>query len=130
MSELYTKLVSNVIFPLQERLKHHDTVAVHRQMEETQWWPRERIEALQLERLRQLISHAEHFVPYYRDLLKKIGLTAADFKSLADLQRIPFLTKPVIRSNLEGLKSAKGAAPCALQHRRLLRRTANFLHRQ
>ena len=107
MSELYTKLVSNVIFPLQERLKHHSTVAVHRQMEETQWWPRERIEALQLERLRQLISHAEYFVPYYRDLLKKIGLTAADFKSLADLQRIPFLTKPVIRSNLEGLKSQK-----------------------
>lgn len=107
MSELYTKLVSNVIFPLQERLKHHDTVAVHRKMEETQWWPRERIEVLQLERLRQLISHAEHFVPYYRDLLEKIGLTAADLKSLADLRRIPFLTKPIIRSNLEGFKSEK-----------------------
>jgi phenylacetate-CoA ligase len=107
MSELYTKLVSNVIFPLQERLKHHDTVAVRRKMEETQWWPRERIEALQLEKLRQLISHAQQFVPYYRDLLKKIGLTAADLQSLADLQRIPFLTKPIIRSNLEGFKSEK-----------------------
>lgn len=107
MSGLYTKLVSNVIFPLQERLKHHDTVAVHRAMEETQWWPRERIEALQLERLRQLISHAEQFVPYYRDLFKKIGLPAAGLQSLADLQRIPFLTKPIIRSHLEGFKSEK-----------------------
>lgn len=107
MSELYTKLVSNVIFPLQERLKHHDTVAVRRKMEVTQWWPRERIEALQLERLRQLISHAEQFVPYYRDLLKKIGLTAADIRSLADLQRIPFLTKPIIRTNLDGFMSEK-----------------------
>lgn len=107
MSELYTKLVSNVIFPLQERLKNHSTVAVHREMEDTQWWPRERIEALQLERLRQLISHAEQFVPYYRDLFQKIGLTAADLQSLADLQRIPFLTKPIIRSNLEELKSQK-----------------------
>ena len=107
MSALYTKLISNVIFPLQERLKHHDTVAVRRKMEETQWWSRERIEALQLERLRQLISHAQQFVPYYRDLFKKIGLTAADLQSLADLQRVPFLTKPIIRSNLEGFKSEK-----------------------
>ena len=104
---LYTALVSNVLFPLQERLKKHDTVAIRSAMEDSQWWPRERIEALQLERLRQLISHAEQFVPYYRDLFKKIGLTAADLQSLADLQRIPFLTKPIIRSNLEGFKSEK-----------------------
>ena len=107
MSELYTKLISNVIFPLQERLKDHNTVAVKRQMEQTQWWPRERIEALQMQKLRQLISHAEQFVPYYRNLFKKTGLTAADLHSLADLQRIPFLTKPDIRSNLEGFKSEK-----------------------
>ncbi len=107
MSEFYTKLVSNVIFPLQERLKHHDTVAVRRQMEDTQWWPRQRIEALQLEKLRQLLSHAEHFVPYYRDLFKEIGLTATSIQSLADLQRIPFLTKAIIRGNLEGFKSEK-----------------------
>ena len=104
---LYTALIASVILPLQERLKHHDTVAVLRKMEETQWWPRERVEALQLERLRQLISHAQQFVPYYRDLFKAIGLTAADVRTLADLQRIPFLTKPIIRSNLEGFKSEK-----------------------
>jgi phenylacetate-CoA ligase len=107
MSEFYTKLVANVIFPLQERLKHHDTVAIRRQMEETQWWPRERIEALQLQRLRRLISHAEQFVPYYRTLFKKIGVTVANLQSLTDLQQIPFLTKPIIRSNLEGFKSEK-----------------------
>ena len=46
MSDLYTKLVSNVIFPVQERLKHHNTVAVRQQMEQSQWWPRKRIEEL------------------------------------------------------------------------------------
>lgn len=107
MSDLYTKLVSNVIFPLQERLKHHNTVAVRQQMEQSQWWPRERIEELQIRRLRRLISHAEQFVPYYRDLFKKTELTAADIHSLSDLQRIPLLTKQDIRSNLEGFKSEK-----------------------
>jgi phenylacetate-CoA ligase len=104
---LYTALVANLLFPLQEKLKKHGTVAIRSAMDDSQWWPSERIEALQLERLRQLISHAEQFVPYYRDLFKKIGLTAADIQSLADLQRIPLLTKPIIRSNLESFKSEK-----------------------
>ena len=107
MSALYTKLVANFIFPIQERLKHHDTVAVRKKMDESQWWPRERIEALQLDRLRNLVSHAEQHVPYYRELFEKIGLTAASIQSLADLQRIPFQTKPIIRNNLERFKSDK-----------------------
>lgn len=107
MSELYTRLVSNVIFPLQERLKNHNTVAIHRQLEQTQWWPRERIEAFQLQRLRQLISHAEQFVPYYRNLFNSIGLTAADIHSHADLKHIPFLKKSDIRGNLESFKSER-----------------------
>ena len=104
---LYTALVAKLLFPLQEKLKKHGTVAIRSALDDSQWWPSERIEALQLERLRQLISHAEQFVPYYRDLFKKIGLTAADIQSLADLQRVPFLTKPIISSNLEGFKSEK-----------------------
>jgi len=38
MSGLYTRFVSGLLFPLHERLKRHDTVAVRRQMEQTQWW--------------------------------------------------------------------------------------------
>jgi hypothetical protein len=40
MSDIYTRLVANVLFPVQERLKHHDTVKVRQAMEESQWWPR------------------------------------------------------------------------------------------
>jgi len=54
MSGLYTRLVSDLLFPLHERLKHHDSVALRRGLEDSQWWPRERIEALQLDRLRAL----------------------------------------------------------------------------
>jgi phenylacetate-CoA ligase len=107
MSALYTQLVANFIFPIQERLKHHDTVAVRKKMDESQWWPLEKIEALQLDRLRNLVSHAEQHVPYYRELFEKIGLTASSIQSLVDLQRIPFLTKPIIRNNLEHFKSDK-----------------------
>jgi phenylacetate-CoA ligase len=112
MVSLYTRLVSGLLFPLHERLKGHDTVAVRRHMEETQWWDPERIEALRLERLRGLLEHATQHVPYYREQLGSLGLRPADIRSIADLARLPFLDKSGIRGNLERLKSdqARGLA--------------------
>ena len=107
MSGIYTKLVSGLLFPIHERLKHHTTVAVREKLEETQWWPRERLEALQLNRLRNLLTKVQNNVPYYRDLFASIGFNAEDIRSLDDLKRLPFLTKPIIRKNQEQLKSAK-----------------------
>lgn len=112
MSSLYTALVSGLIFPLHEHLKHHSTVPVRKRMEDSQWWPLERLERLQLQRLRALLTKAQKDVPYYRDLFATRGFNAADVASLNDLQRLPFLTKPIIRQNQEQLKSdqAKGLA--------------------
>jgi len=105
MSDLYTRLVSGVLFPLQERLKGHDTVRVRRAMEASQWWPRERIEALQLARLRRLLADAGAHVPYYRDLFARLGFDPRALRRLADLQALPFLTKPLIRAQREALRA-------------------------
>lgn len=102
---LYTQLVSGFIFPLQERLKHHSTVSVHREMEASQYWPPERLEALRGARLKALLSHAGRHVPYYRDLFARIGFEPAAVASTADIRRLPFLDKPIIRANTEALKS-------------------------
>lgn len=112
MPDLYTRLVSGLVFPLQERLKAHDTVAVRKQMEESQWWPRERLEALQLERLKALLKHAGQHVPYYRKLFARLGFDPAAVTRLADLQALPLLGKAEIRANEEGLK-ADGAVGLA-----------------
>ncbi len=101
---LYTSLISSVVFPLQEHLKKHSTVAVHRRMEETQWWPRQRIEALQLQRLRELLADVGQRVPYYREVFSSIGFTPEKVDSIADLRALPFLTKAVIRANTDALK--------------------------
>jgi phenylacetate-CoA ligase len=104
MSGLYTRFTAGVVFPLHERLKRHTTVAVRRRLEETQWWPAERLQALQVERLRALLVDAGRHVPYYRDLFRERGFDPAGIKSLADLQRLPFLTKPLIRTHTDALK--------------------------
>lgn len=101
---MYTRLISSLIFPLQEALKSHDTVRVRRSHERTQWWPAERIEALQLERLRALLAAAGTEVPYYRDLFARLRFDPAALRSVADLQALPFLDKATIRAHTEALK--------------------------
>lgn len=98
-STLWTRLVSRLIFPFHERLKGHDSVARLHALEESQWWPHEKLAAYRVERLRGLLDHAGRHVPYYRDMFRQIGFDPVQLSSLADLQRLPLLTKPLIRAN-------------------------------
>lgn len=109
---LYTSLVSELLFPLHERLKRHDTVALRRRMEEVQWWSAERIAALQLQRLRELLQDVAVNVPYYRGLFKQLGFVPDQIQHTADLQRLPLLTKSIIRANTDALRhvDAQGLA--------------------
>ena len=103
---LYTSFVSSVVFPVHERLKGHDTVALRRQMEERQWWPAERIADFQLQRLRELLLDAAANVPYYRDLFAQLAFDPVSIQNIADLQRLPLLTKAGIRANTDALRHA------------------------
>lgn len=108
----YTSLIASLLFPLQERLKGHDTVAVRRQMEEAQWWSADQIAELQLKRLRALLADIGAHVPYYRELFAREAFDPLSVNSVQDLQRLPFLTKSVIRANTDALKhqQAQGLA--------------------
>ncbi|PWB56143.1 MAG: capsule biosynthesis protein CapK, partial [Nitrosomonadales bacterium] len=101
----YTRMVSSCLFPLHEKLKHHDTVRIRKEMERTQWLSPDRLEALQLERLRKFLSNAGKHVPYYRRLFHDKAFDPAGIRSLADLARLPFLSKEIIRANTDQLKS-------------------------
>jgi phenylacetate-CoA ligase len=59
--------------------------------------PREELEALQVEKLRQAVGWALR-TPYYAKVLPSVGIKSAeDIRSLADLQRIPFTQKNDLR---------------------------------
>lgn len=59
--------------------------------------PREKIRALQTERLIKQVHHVYANVPYYRKLMEEKGVVPADIKSLSDLGKLPFLTKDDLR---------------------------------
>jgi len=112
MAGLYTPIVSGLLFPLHERLKHHSTVPVRKAMEESQWWNASRLREMQLTRLKALLRHSQAHVPYYRDLFANIGFAPESVTDLADFARLPFLTKADIRAHTEALKAddAQGLA--------------------
>ena len=63
------------------------------------------MQALQLTRLRGLLTAAARDVPYYRELFERLPFDPAKVSSIADVAQIPFLTKALIRANQESLKS-------------------------
>jgi phenylacetate-CoA ligase len=107
MRDPYTLCVSTLLFPLHERAKRHATVAVRLALERSQWFDPEHLAELQLRRLRTLLSNARANVPYYRDLFARLEFNPATMTSTRDLSRLPFLTKPIVRENIERLKSAR-----------------------
>ncbi|MBL8472257.1 MAG: phenylacetate--CoA ligase family protein [Rhodocyclaceae bacterium] len=102
---LYTAICSNVIFPLHERLKHHDTLRRLRELEQSQWWPAERIRAMQAERLRNFLCDIGRHVPYYRELFAARGFDPASVRDAADLAALPALTKSIIRAQGDAMKA-------------------------
>jgi phenylacetate-CoA ligase len=111
---LHTALVAQWLFPLQEKLKGHDTVAIRRRMDRSQWWPVEKLEAYRVARLRELLLEAGKHVPYFRDCFSAAAFDPQSVRSADDLKRLPFLTKSIIRREGKRMKSdmARELARC------------------
>ena len=58
---------------------------------------REQIAAWQNERLVKQVQHVWDNVPYYRKKMEEKGVTPADIQGVADLHKLPFLTKDDLR---------------------------------
>ncbi len=54
----------------------------------------------QVQRLKSIVRHASEQTEYYRDLFCEYNITPNSINSLADLQRLPLLTKDDIRANM------------------------------
>jgi len=69
------------------------------ELEESQWFPIEKLKEIQWEKFKFMINHAYQNVPYYRNLFNKIGLSPEDIKNEGDLEKIPILEKQVIKDH-------------------------------
>lgn len=107
---LYTAMCSNLLFPLHERIKGHDSVNLRHCLEESQWWSTQQFAVYRDMRLQQFLVEIGQRVPYYRDLFKRLNFDPSVVRSTDALRRLPLLTKSDIRMNVENLK-ADGHGP-------------------
>lgn len=72
-------------------------------LQESQWWSREKLKEYQMQQLSKLLKHAYENVPYYRGIFDERGLKPEDIQDFADLKKLPYLTKDIIRNNFREL---------------------------
>ncbi len=95
---LHTVFARHVLAPAYDLARGTHTMRHLRELEESQWWPPERIEELQTGRLQFLVEHAYSSVPYYRRVMDQHGLVPPDIRAVSDLSKLPVLTKVDIRA--------------------------------
>lgn len=72
-------------------------------LEKTQWMEKEKIEQLQLRKLKALLRHAYENVPYYHRIFREKGFRPADFMRLEDMRKIPILKRSSLKLRPEKL---------------------------
>ncbi|MDM7926264.1 MAG: hypothetical protein QUS35_09640 [bacterium] len=95
--------IRTVSYPLYEKSRGLTVRSKLRELEAGANRTPEQIREHQLEKLRSLIADCGARTPYYRELLKRNGLTAGSFRSQDDLSRLPVLTKSLLRENKEAI---------------------------
>ena len=70
-------------------------------LKQAEHWPRERIEAWQLQKLQAIVRYAFDHTEGYRKLYQSAGVSPEDVRSLADIRHLPFTTKQLFQEQLE-----------------------------
>ena len=66
--------------------------------EEIETLPKNKLKAMQLERLQKIVERAYAQNKFYRKLYDEAGVKPADIQSLEDIQKLPFLEKKTVRA--------------------------------
>lgn len=100
---MYRFIARQILAPVLEFSRGTNAMKCLKELEESQWWPRDRILELQNQRLSQLIKHAYENVPYYRRIFEERDIKPADIACIEDLTKLPVLTKQLIRANFDDM---------------------------
>jgi phenylacetate-CoA ligase len=90
-------LLGRLLLELTCRLRRSNTLELLAQIERTPFLSAEQIQEIQFGRLSALLGHAEAHVPYYREMFQKLHISSQDVRSWNDFQRLPVLTKKIVR---------------------------------
>lgn len=106
---MHPAIARHVVYPLQERFLNRPTFAYLAELEQSQWWSRAEVEALQMRKLACLLSIAQNHSPWHAHRLAEAGLerlTPETPLTHSDLARIPTMDRTDAQLNREQIRWA------------------------
>ena len=88
-----------MLMPIAEKVKGTNSIYWLKQIEKMSKWSAEQVLAWQEERLRAFITHAYEHTVYYRRVMDERGLKPSDIQHIADLQKLPIMTKEIANAH-------------------------------
>jgi phenylacetate-CoA ligase len=99
MNDYYRLVNKHLIYPLYYWKNSDRRLTRLDELEKNQYLSLSELKALQLKRLQKMIHYAFEHTVYYKALLLEHQLTPNDFKTLDDIEKLPFLTKTLLQKN-------------------------------
>lgn len=93
--------IARNIFHFQEWMLGRPSFRILKELDESQWWPKERLEKLQMERLGHILQIAYEHTAYWREIMDQNGIRPSDIRTRDDLKRFPLLEKETLRDRRE-----------------------------
>jgi phenylacetate-CoA ligase len=94
-------ILAKTFFAMQEFLLGRRTFAVLDDLRQSQYWPRDRVDALRLARFKILVASAYAHAPYWRQVMNEHGISPDSIQSLDDVRRFPFINRQTLQTHRE-----------------------------
>lgn|GEM_PF-498761 len=95
----------SIVFTIRDFGYPFSIVKLKKIFDKNQWLSEEALREYQSSRLKEIIRHAYHKVPYYQRLFNRNGIFPDDVQTVKDLKKIPCLTRELLRNNFDALIS-------------------------
>ncbi len=92
--------IHTIAWPLHSWSISRSAIKYYYELEQSQYFSKQEIREVQDKKLADIIQHAYQHVDYYRDLFDQHGILPEEIKTVADLAKLPLLTKNDIRQNV------------------------------
>lgn len=92
------------LFILTHQIGERKFYPTYKRLVDSQWKPYSEQKKEQEKQLKYMINFADKKVPFYHRLFRRLKLEHSDIRTTEDLEKLPILTKDIIKKNWEDFK--------------------------
>ena len=98
------KTINKYLFTIAHQIGDVNFYPTYKKLVKNQWKSHEELKEEQEKQLRYMINLAYKNVPYYHRLFDSLKLSPEDIKKVEDLEKLPILTKEIVKQNWDDFK--------------------------